>query len=119
MNKKALRKMAWFRVRLRPMAVRWDESGRPLPALDDPWQVRDGEGAALRIHNLRTGHFLDLWPDGVHDFRATCFDVGCEPGRQGIVKLLGYVWLQSDHAGFEPLSLPTTELLQLQQALLS
>ena len=117
MNQSAIRKIVGFRVKLRPMALRWNTGGKLLPVIDDIWEIQmtPRRKAVIQINNLRTSHFWDLSADSIHDFRVAVVDRSIDLEKQGVLKLLGFVWLRGDDAGFEPLSLPVAEGLFLQQ----
>ena len=108
--------MDWFRLKLRPMAVRIDSEGSILPCIDDVWTVSRASKNGLQIENSgRTGHSWHLSRDAVKEFRESLFRQDVPSDRQGMLMLLGFVWLRGCHAGFEPLSLPRAEDLALDQ----
>jgi hypothetical protein len=115
MNLKLQRNMRYFRVKLRPLVMRREKNGRWLEPKDDVWIVQSVSARALHIKNTRTDHVIDLSSDAIHDFRISVVDPSFEKDKQGILKLLGYVWLCGDRAGFEPLSLPSAEKVFLKQ----
>jgi hypothetical protein len=59
-------------VKIRPPVNRRFPSGQWLESVDDDWRIDGqgyGQGAVVRLHNQATGHFVDIYPDGVQEFR--------------------------------------------------
>jgi hypothetical protein len=76
MNREQLRSMHMRIVRIRPMVRRKLPDGTRLSARDDDWRVDaqfPGTRAIVRVHNLSTGHFVDLYSDSVHEYREPGF----------------------------------------------
>jgi hypothetical protein len=104
MNKSKLAKTRYFRMRIRPVARRFDAT-RELPRIDDDWLVEDTSQDGLRLKNSRTGHGILLPYDHIHDFRSDPSEYPREVKR-GFLMLLSQVWLQGNRAGIEPLMRP-------------
>jgi hypothetical protein len=59
-------------LKIRPLVRRRFPSALWLESLDDDWWVdasNHGIAATLRLHNTATGHFVDIYSDGVQEFR--------------------------------------------------
>lgn len=72
MNKRALRAMDGRVVHLLPAVQRRQPNGDWLPTLDDEWRIETFSvvpPVVVRLNNLATGHFVDVYPDGVLEFR--------------------------------------------------
>src|SRR5258706_1070231 len=74
MNFEQLKKNVNQRVRLRPMARRFDEHGRELETKDDVWVVQSVTDALITLSNERTGHCPSLGKDHVYGYAS-------DPGR--------------------------------------
>jgi len=71
MNRDALKKNAWSRVRIRPKAKRFfGEAGPQLPPVDDDWMIQDVGEEGVRISNSATGHGTVLGYDHIHHFMS-------------------------------------------------
>jgi len=73
MNKKALKKLLYRHVRVRPIARRVDNDGSELPVRDDEWFIERVDADAADLSNSRTRHHLRLSFDGVLEFREPQF----------------------------------------------
>lgn len=104
MNKEKLAKMYDFRVKTRLYLIRH----RDTPC-DDIWIVEKASTKELRLLNRRTHHSIILQNDAIHDFRFSIVEPTSDKEKQGILKLLGYIWVRGMQIGFEPLSLPVAE----------
>jgi hypothetical protein len=71
MNRKKLRGLHGMTVRLRPLPRRFDERLGWLTAIDDRWRIEAPRSPShlIRAINQATGHFVDLSPDNVFEFR--------------------------------------------------
>ena len=69
MNKDALKKNLYARVRLRPIAKRFD-SRTELELIDDDWLIEGIEDLGVRISNIRTSHVTTLGYDHTHHFMS-------------------------------------------------
>ena len=67
MNKDQVKKLAAFRVRIRPIALR-PNNNRELPPVDDDWTVSELTAEKITLTNLRTGHCATLGLDHIHSF---------------------------------------------------
>jgi hypothetical protein len=80
MNKNALKKNAWTRVRLRPIPKRFfGADGPQLPPVDDTWILEGVDDSGVRIRNTGTPHGTVLGFDQVHHY-ATDPDRGAGHG---------------------------------------
>ena len=98
MKKKMLERLRGQWIRLRPVARRFTDSCQRLASVDDRWLVERACESGLRLSNERTGHYLDLPPDHIHEFRT-------DPSspRSGFLLLQSGVTLQGRFAQVEPL----------------
>lgn len=69
MNKDKLRKLSNFRVRLRPIAKRFDGNTQ-LDICDDDWIITKVEDSGPVISNIRTGHTAILGFDHIHHYAS-------------------------------------------------
>ena len=100
MNKTMLAKTLYYRIRLRPMAERFDSLGRKLRSIDDMWIVQAVRKDALRLVNSRTDHTVVLPYDSIHNFRV---DLSGRDGlKHGILMLLTQLKLRGDRVELEP-----------------
>ena len=100
MNRKMLAKTLHFRMRLRPIAERFDALGRKLPQEDDDWIVDGVRDDGLQLVNVRTGHCPTVPYDHIKEFRS---DLSRRDGLQhGFLMLLSQMRLQGDRATPEP-----------------
>jgi len=72
MNKQALQKNRWKRVRIRPMARRFDggPGGSELPPMDDDWLITGFTDAGVEVQNTRTYHGTTLGYDHIHHYTS-------------------------------------------------
>lgn len=75
MNVKQLFKNVSQQVRLRPMPWRIDRRGQRLPDRDDTWilDAVEDSPARVRVHNIATGHTVELASDNVAEWRSPGF----------------------------------------------
>ena len=96
MNRKMLRTMQHFRVRLRP--IPFEQARR----VDDYWRVEIAKDQPMEIVNMRTDHRLKLRQDRIHDFQQD--DPPLRDGYPyGILTLHCQVYLSGDRVVIEPL----------------
>ncbi|HET6455229.1 MAG TPA: hypothetical protein VFI02_12555 [Armatimonadota bacterium] len=69
MNKNALKKNLYARIRLRPIAKRY-EAQTEMESLDDDWIIDWIDDAGVRIRNTRTSHVTTLGYDHIHHFMS-------------------------------------------------
>jgi len=69
MNKNALKKNLYARVRLRPIAKRY-EVKTELELIDDDWIIDEVNDTGARIRNIRTSHVTTLGYDHIHHFMS-------------------------------------------------
>jgi len=69
MNKDMLRKNLYARVRLRPIARRFNRTAE-LEQIDDDWIIRQVLDAGIRIENLRSYHTTILGYDHIHQYTS-------------------------------------------------
>src|ERR1035438_1720906 len=93
MHWKYLEKSLGQRVRLRPMARRF-EGGMELPQLDDEWIIQGVSKEGVQLHNTRTDHCPTLGTD--HIFSCSTDpdhprDAGCPslPLEFGMIRGIG------------------------------
>ena|SRR6266850_4537246 len=75
MNIRQLKKDVGTNLRLRPMPIRMAQDGTQMPFSDDPWKLEallDNPPRA-RLVNLSTGHFIELQPDNIREYRSPDF----------------------------------------------
>ena len=98
MNKSQLPKLKHKRMRVRPQARRFDESGRELGYVDDTWLVTDASEDGLTLQNVRTHHNVTLNPDNIHKYQS-------DPSgdRDGFLVLDLQLFLQGNRVRYEPL----------------
>src|SRR5687768_876704 len=75
MNLEQMRKNVGRQLRIRPIAQRLENNGSLLPAIDDKWTLDTilSAPSRLRLSNTRTGHFVELEPDNVREYRSPDF----------------------------------------------
>ena len=115
MNSNKLVKLKYYRVKLRPYAIWLSKKGRILPYKDDIWVINSASQYKLTINHPGTDREVNLPRDAIHDFRESIVDITHDEKQQGILKLLGFIWIFNNDSFFEPLSLPTAENLFLKQ----
>jgi len=101
MNKNMLTRLVGSHIRLRPILRRFDDI-RELEPEDDRWLVNHADSSGLVITDLRTGHFLNVRPDHIHEFRSDDSPYFPEIPT-GFLMLRSQAWLQGRNAGLEPL----------------
>jgi hypothetical protein len=98
MNRGMLAKMVLKRVRLRPPARCFGESGSELPQLDDVWIIRGASREKLELLNSRTDHSVPLGTDHVREYLSD------KSGKaDGYLKLKSQIFLQQADVSVEPL----------------
>lgn len=75
MNIRQLKKQVGTNLRLRPMPIRVGHDGTQLPESDDPWHLEAivDTPPRVRLVNLPTGHFVELQPDNIREYRSPDF----------------------------------------------
>ena len=71
MKKDQLRKNRGYRVKLRPMAHRYEgriETEKELVPVDDDWLIVDVKDKGIEIENVRTDHSTILGYDHIREF---------------------------------------------------
>lgn len=101
MHWKHLEKSVGQRVRLRPMARRF-EGGLALPQLDDVWIIQRVSKEGVRLHNTRTDHCPTLGADHIFSY-STDPDRSRGAELHGILQLLVQLTLRGDEVLTEPL----------------
>lgn len=110
MNLEQLKKNVGQRVRLRPIARRFDEHGRELEAKDDVWIVQAVTDIGISLSNERTGHQPTLGRDHVYSYAS-------DPGRtraelkHGFLTLHVQLFLRGFLAEIEPTPRPGEQAL--------
>lgn len=76
MQKDALKKSLNKRVRLRPIARRFNggRHGAELPLVDDYWVIEQVTAEGVTLRNTRTGHRPSLRFDHIHHFTSDLAD---------------------------------------------
>jgi hypothetical protein len=75
MNIHQLRKQVGTNLRLRPIPNRVAQNGTQMPVSDDLWQLEAllERPPRIRLVNLPTGHFIELQPDNIREYRSPDF----------------------------------------------
>jgi hypothetical protein len=75
MNLNQLNKQVGTTLRLRPLPTRFGPDGGHLPPSDDPWRLEEilQQPSRVRLINIHTGHFVELQPDNVREYRSPDF----------------------------------------------
>ncbi len=75
MNLKQLTKQLGSKLRLRPLPFRIGSNGEQLPQSDDQWRLDTilDQPPRVRLVNIQTGHFVELQPDNVREYRSPEF----------------------------------------------
>jgi len=62
-------------IKLRPLPIRFDALGRKLKEIDDDWKVGPiiENPKRINLSNIRTGHFIELQPDNIREYRSPNF----------------------------------------------
>ena len=101
MNAKKLKGSVGHRVRLRPVARRFD-GNRELPEEDDDWILSHVDDEKVELRNPRTGHVAVLGGDHIHSYTT-------DPGREwdglrhGFLLLHVQVSLYADRIEINPI----------------
>lgn len=86
------------RVRLRPVARRFDSDAHELNEVDFIWSIDEASEDKLVLHNDRTGHSFPLNADHVHEFRTDPL-----ANNVGFLLLNSQIFLRADKISIEPL----------------
>ena len=100
MHWKRLEKSVGQRVRLRPMARRFD-GGMELPQLDDEWIIQRVSKEGVQLHNTRTDHCLTLGADHIFSY-STDPDRSRGAELHGMLQLHVQLTLRGDEVLTEP-----------------
>lgn len=104
MNRQALKKSVGKRVRIRPIAKRFDggPGGPELPQIDDDWIVERLTDDGVTISNPRTDHSTTLGYDHLHHFTSDP-----QRGKEfGFLTLTGQIHIGGTRVWFEPNVIP-------------
>jgi hypothetical protein len=104
MNKKALEKSVGHRVRLRPIARRFDGDVE-LPQLDDDWIIQRVSKEGANLLNTRTGHCPTLGTDHIYSY-STDPDRSRGNELHGMLRLLVQLVLKGNEVLTEPTPRP-------------
>ena len=104
MNKDALKKSLHARVRLRPVARRFDGETE-LEAIDDEWIIEGSNASGVQIKNARTYHVTTLGPDHISKF-VTDPDRSSLGFKTGFLVLTVQVFIGGNRLWIEPTSRP-------------
>ncbi len=105
MNLEQLKKNVSQRVRLRPIARRFDEHARELATKDDVWVLQSVTDVGIVLSNERTGHQPTLGKDHIYSYAS-------DPGRttpemkHGFLTLHVQLFLRGFLAEIEPTPRP-------------
>jgi hypothetical protein len=115
-NLEQLKKNVGQRVRLRPIARRFDESGREQPQVDDVWLVQAVTDVGVSMQNERTGHTPTLGRDHVYSYSS---DPGRSVGglKHGFLTLHVQLFLRGVLAEIEPTARPGEPALNVPPAM--
>ncbi|HEU0049459.1 MAG TPA: hypothetical protein VFQ43_17870 [Nitrososphaera sp.] len=97
MKKSKLATMRYKRLKIRPVARRFDYSHGELPPIDDAWLVTDASPHELSLCNPRTSHQLRIGTDHVREFMTD------PKGSDGLLILKSQVSLRGNGIDVEPL----------------
>jgi hypothetical protein len=104
MKKDQIKKNLNHRVKLRPVARRFDGNGK-LDQLDDDWIIESCTDEGVRIKNIRTDHTTMLGFDQIHSYMS-------DPNRNyggikhGFLTLHGQLHIHGWKVSFEPTERP-------------
>ena len=100
MNRRMLSKMQFKRVKVRPLARRFDKNGRELERLDDVWIIiPNPPGDKITLRNTSTDHILEIGTDHIREYMT---DPG---GTDGFLKLKSQIIILQGRGVFvEPLA---------------
>lgn len=68
MNKEKLSTMRYQRVKLRPVARRFDMNGFEIESSDDVWLIENASREELELHNVRSGQNVPIGTDYIREF---------------------------------------------------
>lgn len=68
MNRERVSKMAGKRVKVRPIARRFELTGIELPPIDDIWTIQSTAKDEITLANPRTGHSFPLGMDHIREY---------------------------------------------------
>jgi hypothetical protein len=97
MNKSMLPKLKGQRVRIRPVARRFNEIGQELEETDDTWFVEEADQRGVSLRNDRTDHKLSLNPDNIVEYQTDPPEA-----KRGFLLLKTEVFLQGRRLWVEP-----------------
>ncbi len=98
MNRRMLPRLKGQRVRLRPIARRFDSKGHELDEMDFIWSIDEASEDKLLLHYDGTGHSFPLNGDHVHEFRTDPL-----ANNGGFLLLNSQIFLRADKISIEPL----------------
>jgi hypothetical protein len=75
MNVEQFKKQLGTNVKLRPLPVCFGAFGQRLRQQDDEWLVEEisKNPNRVKLHNIRTGHILELQSDNIREYRSPHF----------------------------------------------
>jgi hypothetical protein len=75
MNIDQFKKQLGTNVKLRPLPVWFGSYGEKLSQKDDDWRVEEinKNPNRIKLHNIRTGHILELQCDNIREYRSPHF----------------------------------------------
>lgn len=101
MNWKKLSECVGWRMRLRPIPLRYDQL-EALPIEDDIWIVRRVEQQKfVELSNIRTGHSARLGNDHIHHFTSDTISQ-IDGLNHGFLELNGQLTIRGSNLEFEP-----------------
>ena len=68
MNKEKLSEMRYKRVKVRPIAQRYDASGFKVESSDDVWLIERASREELELRNLHCGQGVSIGTDYIREF---------------------------------------------------
>jgi hypothetical protein len=68
MNKEKLSEMRYKRVKVRPIAQRFDANGFEIEPNDDVWLIENASREELELRNLHCGQDVSLGTDYIREF---------------------------------------------------
>jgi hypothetical protein len=68
MNRERVSKMAGKRIKVRPVARRFELTGAELPPIDDIWIIQSTSKDEITLANPRTGHSFPLGMDQIREY---------------------------------------------------
>lgn len=98
MNRTMLSKMKLWRVKVRPLARRFDENGSELEELDDIWIIQEVSRDRMTLFNSRSQHLVPIGTDHIREYLTD----GTEK-TDGFLRLKSQILLQHRDMSVEPL----------------